>query len=200
VSGGWRVDVRLFVAAEPSLPVRAAAADAVAALRADLDAAGAGAGLRWVPTTNLHLTVWFLGEVSDARAAAVLDVLGAPLDVPAFDLRLSGFGAFPPSGAPRVLWMGVADGLGELARAHDEIGARLAPWGFPPEGRAYSAHLTIARVKEAPHGRARAVLRTILERSHATAGPCRIDALQVFRSRTDPAGAAYEPLLRVPLQ
>ncbi len=192
--------MRLFVAAEPSAPVRAAAAEAVAALKEQLEAAGAGAGLRWVPTANLHLTVWFLGEVSDARAAAVLEVLSAPLHVAPFDLRLSGFGAFPPSSAPRVLWMGVAEGVAQLARAHDEIGQRLAPWGFPPEGRAYSAHLTIARVKEPPHGRARASMRAILENSRAEAGPCRIEALQVFRSRTAPSGAVYEPLLRVPLQ
>lgn len=199
-SVGWRVEVRLFVAAEPSAAVRAAAAEAVSALRAELAAAGADRGLRWVPTANLHLTVWFLGEVSDARAAAVLDALGAPLQVRPFELRLSGFGAFPPSGAPRVLWMGVAEGVEQLADAHDEIGGRLAPWGFPPDGRAYSAHLTIARVKAAPHGRARAAMRAVLERRRADAGTCRINALQVFRSRTAPSGAVYERLLRVPLQ
>jgi 2'-5' RNA ligase len=192
--------VRLFVAAEPSPAVRAAAAAAVAALRRQLDAAGAGHGVRWIPPANLHLTVWFLGEVSDARAAAVLEVLGKPVEVAPFDLHLAGFGAFPPSGGPRVLWMGVADGVEQLAQAHDEIGARLAPWGFPPEGRAYSAHLTIARIKEPPHGRARAAMREILARHDADAGACRIDALQVFRSRTAPSGAVYESLLRVPLR
>ncbi len=192
--------MRLFVAAEPTPPVRAAAAAAAGRLRHHLDAAGAGHGLRWVPEENLHLTVWFLGEVSEARAAAVLDTLSAPLHVPAFDLHLSGFGAFPPSGPPRVLWLGVTSGIDELARAHDEVGERLAPWGFPPAGRAYSAHLTIARVKEAPHGRARAALRQALLAEDADAGRCRIDALTVFRSRTAPAGAVYEALLRVPLQ
>lgn len=182
------------------MAVRAAAADAVTALRVRLDAAGAGHGFRWVPTANLHLTVWFLGEVSEARAAAVLDVLRPPLHVAPFELHLAGFGAFPPSGAPRVLWMGVFEGVEQLARAHDEIGARLAPWGFPAEGRAYSAHLTIARVKEPPHGRARAAVREILASSLADAGTCHVDALQVFRSRTVPSGAVYEPLLRVPLR
>lgn len=192
--------MRLFVAAEPSAAVRAAAAEAAAEVRAQLAAAGAGRGLRWVPAGNLHLTVWFLGDVSEARTAAILDVLRAPLHLAPFDLRLAGLGAFPPSGAPRVLWMGVVEGGAPLARAHDEVGERLAPWGFPPEGRAYSAHLTIARVKEAPHGRDRAALREVLERTRADAGTCRIDALHVFRSRTAPSGAVYEPLLRVPLQ
>jgi 2'-5' RNA ligase len=121
------------------------------------------------------------------------------LETPAFDVHIAGFGAFPPSGPPRVLWMGVTRGLEDLARAHDEVGARLQPWGFPPEGRAYSAHLTIARVKEPPHGAARAAIRQAIAHEEADAGSCRITELTVFRSRTSPHGATYEPLLRVPL-
>lgn len=192
--------MRLFVAAEPSARVRASAAACVERLRERLDRAVASTGIRWVPPNNLHLTVWFLGEVSDARAAAVLDALRPPLAVPPFDLHLSGFGAFPPSGPPRVLWLGVTAGLEELARAHDQVGERLQPWGFNHETRAYSAHLTIARVKEPPHGAARAALRQAIAHEPADAGTSRISELVVFRSRTAPKGAVYEPLLRVPLQ
>ncbi len=191
--------MRLFVAAEPSEQVRDAAAACAERLRDRLAAARAAAGIRWVPRQNLHLTVWFLGEVSDPRAAAVLEALQPPLTVPAFDVHIAGFGVFPPSGPPRVLWMGVTHGLPELAAAHDEVGARLQPWGFAPEGRAYSAHLTIARIKEPPHGAARAVIRQAIAPEPADAGNARIEALTVFRSRTSPKGAVYEPLLRVPL-
>jgi 2'-5' RNA ligase len=191
--------MRLFVAAEPSDAVRAAAASAAQHLRERLSAAHAAASIRWIPAENLHLTVWFLGEVSDARAEAILDALRPAMRTTAFELHLAGFGAFPPSGPPRVLWMAVTRGLEELAAAHEEVGARLQPWGFPPEGRAYSAHLTIARVKEPPHGAARAALRQAIAHMTADAGSCRIDALTVFRSRTAPQGAIYERLLRVPL-
>jgi RNA 2',3'-cyclic 3'-phosphodiesterase len=192
--------MRLFVAAEPSDQLRASAASCAEQLRARLGSTKAAAGIRWVPVQNLHLTVWFLGEVSDARAAVVVDALRPALQVPAFDLHLAGFGAFPPSGPPRVLWMGVVEGLQELARAHEEVGARLQPWGFPAEGRAYSAHLTIARVKEPPHGAARAALRQALSELPGDAGACRIEELTLFRSRTSPKGAVYERLLRVPLK
>ena len=192
--------MRLFVAVEPSPPVRAAAVACAARLRDRLRRAGADHGIRWVPEQNLHLTVWFLGEVSDARSAAVLDALRTPVAVPPFDLHLAGAGAFPPSGPPRVLWMGVSRGIEQLSRAHDEIGARLVPWGFAAEGRAYSAHLTLARVKEPPHGAARAAIRDILRDEAADAGTCRVTALTVFRSRTAPSGAVYEPVLRVPLE
>jgi len=179
--------------------VRRAAAAAGERLRAALRSNGWDHGIRWVPDENLHLTVWFLGEVSDARAQAVLDVLRPPVQEAAFTLHLAGLGAFPPSGPPRVFWMGVARGREELSRLHDEVGARLAPWGFQGEARAYSAHLTLARVKEPPPPSVRASIREALRAAEADAGECRITALTVFRSRTSPRGAAYEPLLRVPL-
>jgi RNA 2',3'-cyclic 3'-phosphodiesterase len=191
--------MRLFVAAEPSRAVRRAAADAVAALRAALEARRVGYGIRWIPSDNFHLTVWFLGELSDPRAEAVQDALRPPLDEPAFTLQISGFGAFPPSGSPRVIWLGVTKGLESLARVHAVVGRRLAPWGFQPEGRPYSAHLTVARIKNPPPGAERRVLRDVLGRIPGEAGSCRIDHLTVFRSRTSPTGAEYEPLVRVPL-
>jgi 2'-5' RNA ligase len=168
-------------------------------LRKRLEHVGAAHGIRWIPPGNMHLTVWFLGEVSDARAGAVLDALRPPMQVPPFGLHVAGFGAFPPSGPPRVLWMGVTEGLEGLALLHEEVGARLQRWGFRPEGRAYSAHLTIARIKEPPHGAARAAIRHAVAHEQADAGASRVDHLTVFRSRTSPSGAAYEPLLRVPL-
>ena len=191
--------MRLFVAAEPSDSVRVAAASATQRLRERLESAHADRGIRWIPAENLHLTVWFLGEVSEARSTAVLDALRPAMETRAFDLHLEGLGAFPPSGPPRVLWIGVTHGLEDLARAHEEVGGRLQPWGFAPEGRAYSAHLTIARVKEPPHGAARAALRQALAHMPADAGQCRIASLTVFRSRTGPRGSVYERRLRVPL-
>jgi len=191
--------MRLFVAAEPSDELKASAGSCAERLRHRIGATQA-AGIRWVPVENMHLTVWFLGEVSDARAAVVLDALHPALDVPAFDLHIAGCGAFPPSGPPRVLWMGVSEGLTELARGHEAVGARLQPWGFPTDGRAYSAHLTIARVKEPPHGAARAALRDAVSLEPADAGSCRIQELTLFRSRPSPRGAGYERLLRVPLR
>ena len=190
--------MRLFVAAELSAPLRRSVAECALRLRERLARAEAGAGLRWIPPENLHLTIWFIGEVSEARGSAVLEALAPPLPMPAFDVAFEGFGAFPPAGAPRVLWMGVRRGRDELAHAHELVGTRLLPWGFPPEGRAYSAHLTIGRMKDA-HGRARAAIRQAVAHETCAAGTCTVRELVVFRSRTASSGAVYEPLLRVPL-
>jgi 2'-5' RNA ligase len=189
--------VRLFVGVELDERVKEAAAQIADSLRLDL---GQRLDARWVPPANLHITLWFLGEVEQSRVEATVQAIDAPFHEPAFDLEISGLGAFPPSGSPRVLWLGVTSGGTPLARLHAELNQRLEPIGFVPERRAYSAHLTIARVKEMSRGVSYREVREILRSRTANAGRCRAGAVTVFRSRVSSKGAAYEALLRVPLK
>jgi 2'-5' RNA ligase len=191
--------MRLFIGVELDDRTRAAAADAAEQLRRRLQRAAPDLHARWVAAPNLHITLWFIGEVPDANAAALAGALGATaFATPAFDLALSGCGAFPPSGPPRVFWIGVAAGGGRMLDLHRELEGRLRPLGYEPERRAYSAHLTIARVKDPGRAAARAV-RGALAATRADCGTCPIAAVTLFRSRLSPHGATYEPLLRVPL-
>jgi RNA 2',3'-cyclic 3'-phosphodiesterase len=189
--------VRLFVGIEIDNTVRARAAAIARSAQAVLDPVLA---IRWVAAENLHLTLWFLGEVSEPRATAILTAVGPPFDVSAFDLRIGGFGAFPRSGTPRVLWLGVEAGQHSLAALHAELIPRLHPLGFEPERRPFSAHLTLGRVK-GPRGVAHPrELRALWRDLPADAGVCWIQAVTVFRSRLSSKGAVYEPLVRVPLR
>ena len=83
--------------------------------------------------------------------------LTPPLDARSFTLRIGGGGAFPPTGAPRAIWLGLATGREGLIAVHEQLRGRLVPLGFAPEARPYSPHLTIARVKEARPRDARAM-------------------------------------------
>jgi 2'-5' RNA ligase len=178
-------------------PVRIAAADVAGRLRARLDG-DLHLNPRWVPAENLHITLWFIGEVDEERAAVLLSSLQHPFRTGPFDLHLAGLGAFPRSGAPRVLWLGVREGQDGLRALHAEVGARLRPFGFEAERRLYSGHVTLARVKDAPRRSAGAV-REALAGTPADAGHTRVSAVTVFRSRVSSAGSRYEPLARVPL-
>jgi 2'-5' RNA ligase len=189
--------MRLFVGLEIDEAVRgraAAIADAAAQVLSDWLV------VRWVPPENLHLTLWFLGEVAEIRAAAVLAALDKGFPFPSFSLGLGGLGAFPSSGIPRVVWLGVRDGTDSIANIHGEIAARFQPLGFAAERRPFSAHLTIGRVKSARAGVSSRDIRPQWSVVPAEAGECRIEAVTLFRSRLSPRGAAYEPLVRVPLQ
>jgi 2'-5' RNA ligase len=96
--------------------------------------------------------------------------------------------------------MGLGEGLDGLRALHEETGRRLAPLGYEPEHREYSAHLTLARVKEGPPRSSVADFRRLLREVPADAGRSRVAAVTLFRSRLSPKGAAYEPVLRVPLK
>lgn len=191
--------MRLFLGVELDGDVKAAAAEAAGRLRTSLRRVAPSLEARWVEPANLHITLVFLGDVADHRAATVHATLTrAPLSVRRFDLALAGGGAFPPAGPPRVLWIGVREGREGMGALYEELTGRLAPLGFEPERRPYSAHLTIARVRDAGHAAARDV-RQALADLPADCGRCEIGAVTLFRSRLSPRGAAYEPLLRVPL-
>jgi RNA 2',3'-cyclic 3'-phosphodiesterase len=190
--------MRLFIGIELDDRVKAAAGDVAERLRQRLLRAAPDLVARWVATDNLHITIWFIGEVPDDRGAAVGDALQSPFTTPAFELVLGGCGAFPPSGPPRVFWVGVREGQASMSSLYREVGERLVPLGFVPERRAYAAHLTIARVKDAGRGTSRPVRETVAALP-AECGACAVRAVTLFRSRLSPRGAVYEPLLRVPL-
>ena len=104
-------------------------------------------GVRWLPADQLHLTLRFIGEVNEPLFAAIRDGLLVSGLSPMV-CRLQGVGRFPPSGRPRVLWVGVhseGDGLLQLATLVEE---RLRLFGLAPEGRQFRPHVTLARLKD----------------------------------------------------
>ena len=190
--------MRLFIGIELDETVRAAAARAADDLRQHLARSVPDLHARWVAAENLHVTVWFIGEVTDERAAAIHASLGPPLATSRFTLSIAGCGAFPPSGPPRVFWLGLQEGQASVVGVYDEIAQRMAALDFEAERRGYTPHITMARVKDAPRGGGRAVRET-LAAMHLPRASCRVEAVTLFRSRLSPRGAPYEPLLRVPL-
>lgn len=164
-------------------------------------------GVRWVPQAQLHFTMKFLGEISEegvagAKAALLRAVRASGSPGPtvpgAFRLELEGLGAFPPHGPARIVWAGCgagAEALGALASAVEEA---FAAGGFPPEARPFSAHLTLARVKDPVAGRKLA--RALGSVPGEPFGSVAVSSLVLYRSELTPRGAEYAELLRVALE
>ncbi|HEX6144302.1 MAG TPA: RNA 2',3'-cyclic phosphodiesterase [Geminicoccaceae bacterium] len=104
--------------------------------------------VRWLLPDEQHLTLRFIGEVDNGRMEDVVEALtlvdGAP-----FELRLGGIGHFPPRGEPRIIWAGVekSEPLKRLKRAVDRA---LDEIGLPAEGRKFTPHITLARLRRPP--------------------------------------------------
>ena len=191
--------MRLFIGVELPEAVKESAAEQLRDVKERVRRAVPAAAIRWVEPANLHVTLWFIGEVDDARAAALTSALQPPFSTPRFDLALESLGTFPPAAPPRVIWIGVASGREPLIALYGEVSDRLVRLGYEPEARPYSPHLTVARVKDM-RGAGGTAVRAILA-SHPVALPRFTQtSVTLFRSRTSPKGAQYQSLLRVPLK
>ncbi|NUR56628.1 MAG: RNA 2',3'-cyclic phosphodiesterase, partial [Acidobacteria bacterium] len=100
--------MRLFVAVELDEAVRIAAERTAGLLRDRLR--GMRLDARWVTADKLHFTLVFIGHVDDAHADRFAAAIQRPFVRAAFPIRLGTCGVFPPSGPPRVIWIGVAEG------------------------------------------------------------------------------------------
>jgi 2'-5' RNA ligase len=101
---------------------------------------------RWVRVDDLHLTLRFLGATPDERQADIAAAVAtAAAQTDPFRVVLSGGGAFPNAYAPRVLWIGIAEGSEDLGTIVQRLNGELAPLGWAAETRPFTPHLTLAR-------------------------------------------------------
>jgi 2'-5' RNA ligase len=184
--------MRLFVAVELSAEVVDAATRLVDQLRQRCQRLAPRSRVSWVPPDRLHLTLRFIGEADESRTSAIEQALTPPFGGKAFELVLGGTGAFPDAGPPRVMWGGVIGGLPSLTALAGEVSARLASVGVPADPRPFSAHLTLARVREAAGLRPQSVFDGLRQ---VPLGRSVVSETVLFESR--PGGRRPEYLARV---
>ena len=148
----------------------------------------------WSAPANLHITTKFIGEWPDGRLEELKHALAAVEAPAAIEVAIRRVGFFPNARAPRVFWCGVeAPRLARLSADTDDATRRL---GVAPEKRAYSPHLTLARIKERPD----------LSRLHAAVqgladiefGRFAARRFFLYRSRLQPGGSVYTKLAEFP--
>jgi 2'-5' RNA ligase len=157
--------------------------------------------VRWVSTSNIHLTLKFLGDVSPANVEMLSQMIGAEADQHKnFTIKFGGLGAFPNPRRPRVIWVGM-QAPGELEALHTGIEAAAAKLGYPAEKRPFSPHLTIGRVKRNAGSAGAQKIRQVLEGTQiGSLGSAPITDVHLFKSDLKPTGAVYTKLHSAPLK
>jgi 2'-5' RNA ligase len=188
--------VRTFIAIELSPDVLARIGELQTRIKKDVPPSL----VRWVRPEGIHLTLKFLGEVPADKIDAIAEAMqGACAPHPPFAVAIAGMGCFPNPRRPRVVWVGVDEPSGTLARLQRDVERAMKPLGFPPEGRKYSPHLTLGRVK----GRAPAALQALGEyvsRAQVHLGEMGVSSIHLIRSDLQPSGAVYSELASAPLR
>jgi RNA 2',3'-cyclic 3'-phosphodiesterase len=126
---------RIFTGLELPLDV----AQSLAALRGGLP------GARWIEPEDYHVTLRFIGDVDDTLAREVALLLGK-VSRPPLELRLDGLSSFGGR-RPRAVIATLAQtpALMELQAEHERLMQRV---GLEPEGRKYTPHVTLARLRD----------------------------------------------------
>ena len=192
--------MRLFVALDIEAAIHAQIGCFLATLKARAPE------VRWVRPESLHVTLKFIGEVREDKAAQIKKALSSVQAAPP-TITFRGTGFFPNAKAPRVFWVGVeADAsLPELAKRVDEVTARF---GIEAEKQDYRPHLTLARSGsgsprprpgergEAKFQRVQEALETMPAAEFGTMTP---REFYLYESKLGPGGAKYTKVQGYPL-
>jgi 2'-5' RNA ligase len=184
--------IRTFVAVEMPEKVREQFREVQAQLRQ------ADAHVKWVEPHNIHVTLKFLGEVSEEELEKVYAGVTEGVETCApFEIDLAQLGAFPNLRRPRVVWIGIESGKEKLIELQKKVEECISQHGFPREKRSFSPHITIGRVKS-PRGVDDLV--NALKVTAYTSESFEVDEVVVMESTLTPEGPIYSPLRRVGLQ
>jgi len=174
--------MRLFTALDPSPEVHESLTQLLRRLQPT-------ARLRWTKPENLHLTLKFIGEWPEDRLEELKQALASiPAPSAGFDVKFSGDGIFPKTRTPRVFWVGIEPSaeLRQLAADMDRV---LGTLGIAPEKRAFSPHLTLARIQERTSlGPLHREIESLLSLEF---GAFHAECFYLYQSQLRPGGSIY---------
>jgi 2'-5' RNA ligase len=182
--------MRLFIAIELDDQARHAVAEEQTRLKAAFGD-GDRSRLKWIRPEQMHLTLAFLGEVADSRSHLVVEAMRRPIRGDRFAVVFGGLGAFPPGGAPRVLWLGLMSGVRQVMDVQRQVADRVACLGIALDERSFHPHLTLARWRTSRESDRRRVLAAVRNDDVTRVD---VEAVTLIHSRSSQAGPAYTAL------
>ncbi len=152
---------------------------------------GTGADLKMVERENIHLTMRFLGDVREGLLEELRGVVSG-IGFDPFLAELRGMGAFPSLRRPRVVWVGLTKGAAELSEIFKRLESGLTGLGFRPEGRGFSPHITLARVRS-ERNRER-LAEQVMIKSDEGFGEFTLNYIRLKKSVLTPKGPIYSTI------
>jgi 2'-5' RNA ligase len=183
--------VRCFIAIELPDGVKRGLRELQSRLKADSQAP-----VKWVDPDNIHLTLKFLGNVATDRMDEITAALTQAVQGTTYlSLEVKELGVFPNPRRVQIVWVGVSGEVEKLARLQQRIESGLRMLGFPPEGRRFTPHLTLARLRDRATPEERARLGQLIADTEFEAAPSFIvDSVNLMKSQLTPEGPIYTRL------
>lgn len=183
--------MRVFIGINPEGEFLNRLETAVAPLRREFP------GLKWVPSRNRHLTLRFLGEVSEKVLNALCGHLDAfPPRVAPFFIQIDRLGGFSGKSGLRVVWAGIQTCL-PLEKLKHWLDKQLGNAGLAAEDRPFHAHITLARIR---NPLAATTLQHELRQARLPELTFQVASVNVFQSHLSAHGPRYSILKEVSLE
>jgi 2'-5' RNA ligase len=151
-------------------------------------------GARWIDPENYHLTLRFIGDIDDALARDIAGLLGR-VRRDSFDLHFDGLASFGGR-KPRAV-VAAAAPVAPLIELQTEQERLLQRLGLEPEGRKYTPHVTLARLRDSS---SRQVADYLAARGHYRSSSFQVSRFVLFSSRASIGGGPYVVEADYPLQ
>jgi 2'-5' RNA ligase len=181
------VKLRIFVAVEINDEIRRGLSGLITRLKTT------GADVKWVVPENVHITLKFLGYVEDAQVAAVSKLIRkAVASINSFTVDIKHLGAFPNWKRPRVIFVVAHEKDNNLATIYSRLDDSLTELGIKKEGREFTPHLTVGRVKS-PNN-LRALVETVDSLKESSFGQYTVESIALMQSDLKPTGPVYKKL------
>ena len=142
-------------------------------------------GARWIDPENYHLTLRFIGDIEAGLAHEIVSMLERVSRRP-FEIRLDGLSSFGGR-KPRAIVASVASSP-SLLELQAELERLMQRVGLDPEGRKYTPHVTLARLRESS---SRQVADYLAARAFIGPLPFTVSQFVLFSSRASIGGGPY---------
>ena len=148
--------------------------------------------LKYVNPENMHLTLYFFGEIDESKTEEIFDIMDDPsMRSDRIKCSIDEAGFFPDSGMVRVVYLGIKNGKNEIVAYQKNFVELLARRGFAIADKPFNTHITVARNK-----REKIKKELVKEKLHLQSA-FTIDRIVLYRSILHRDGPRYIPLKTV---
>lgn len=142
-------------------------------------------GARWIEPQDYHITLRFIGDIEE-RLARELRLSFESVEARPFTIQLKGVGAFGGND-PHTIYTGVAESP-EIRRLQASLERHCQMLGLPPEGRRFTPHVTLARLRSPDLAN---VQEFLARQNLFISRPFEVNQFVLFSSRPSRGGGPY---------
>ena len=156
--------------------------------------------VKWVDPNSIHLTLKFLGNIAADRTEEITEMMEeAARGISPFHLDIKELGVFPNLKRAQIAWVGVSGEVDKLKQLQQRLESNLEHLGFTPESRAFTPHLTLARLRNQASPDERQRFGQLIAETRFEPGTIKVDAISLMRSQLTREGAIHSRISLIKL-